>query len=106
MMAYVYLISSLVLAFLSNLSVKLARGYTRPVPTISAFLCYALCLTCLTLAVQHFEVGFVYAVWSGVTVVSTAVIGILFFHETYNRLKIMSICMIIAGVVLLHLETG
>ncbi|WP_053220116.1 DMT family transporter [Virgibacillus senegalensis] len=105
-MAYVYLISSLVFAFLSNLSVKLARGYTRPIPTISAFVSYALCLTCLTLSVNYFEVGFVYAVWSGVTVVSTAVIGILFFQETYNKLKIMSILMIIAGVVLLHMETG
>ncbi|SDJ81619.1 DMT family transporter [Sediminibacillus albus] len=105
-MAYLYLVSSLVLAFLSNLSVKMSGGFARPLPTIAAFISYALCLTCLTLSVQYFEVGLVYALWSGVTVSSTAIIGMLFFNETFNRLKILSLFVIITGVVLLHIETG
>ena len=57
------------------------------------------------LALRHLELGFVYAVWSGIGTAAAAIIGIFLFHESVSTPKIACIALIIVGVVGLNLAT-
>jgi small multidrug resistance pump len=55
--------------------------------------------------VQFFEVGVVYAVWSGAGIAVVALLGIVWFGESRSPVKLLSIALIIIGVLLLHAST-
>ncbi|WP_080848265.1 DMT family transporter [Cytobacillus gottheilii] len=103
-MGYLFLLISLFFAVLGNLSVKLSQGFQRKWPSIAVFLFYSICLYFLSLSFEQIEMGVAYAIWSGVTIAATTIIGILFFNESASKRKITSVAIIIAGVLVLHLQ--
>ncbi|MFG6115829.1 DMT family transporter [Halobacillus sp. MO56] len=102
-MASLYLIISLIFSTIGNISVKLSEGFTRKLPSIGVFVFFTLCIYYLTLSIQYLEISIVYAIWSGVSVAATTLMGILIFRESANARKIISILLIIIGVVSLEL---
>ena len=60
---------------------------------------YALSFWLLALILKDLDIGFVYAVWSGVGTALIAAIGIFAFGESATALKFASVALIIAGVV-------
>ncbi|MFD2923949.1 DMT family transporter [Halobacillus naozhouensis] len=104
-MGYILLTISLIFAVLGNTSVKLSQGFYKRMPSFGSFLFYGFCIYFLTLSVQHIEVSIAYAIWSGVTIAATTLIGILFFNESINKRKVSSVLLIIAGVLVLHLQS-
>ena len=83
---------------------KLSDGMTRPMPSVLMLVSYLLSLAFLSFAVKHFEVGVVYAVWSGVGIALITVIGILFFGEGSDLMKFVCLSLILIGVVGLNLR--
>jgi quaternary ammonium compound-resistance protein SugE len=49
-------------------------------------------------------VGSAYAVWTGIGAAGTAVIGMAYLGDTVSTTKIVSICLILAGVIGLNLS--
>jgi len=45
--------------------------------------------------------GIVFAIWAGLTIVSTTLLGIYIFKESKNKRKIISVTLIIIGVIIL-----
>ena len=87
-----------------TVSMKLAEGFTRPVPSVLMFVFYLLCLATLEFAIQSLELNVVYAVWSGVGTALIALIGICWFKEPVTVLKVICFALIILGVVGLNLK--
>lgn len=85
-------------------SMKLSRGFTRPLPTITMFLFYGVGLVLMNIVLKRIDVGVVYAVWSGLGTVLVALIGILWFREPATTLRIVSISLIILGVIGLNIS--
>jgi quaternary ammonium compound-resistance protein SugE len=52
----------------------------------------------LSLALKTLPIGTAYAVWTGIGAAGTAIIGIYFFGESRDALRIVCIGLIIAGV--------
>lgn len=98
-MHWLYLIGAIGFEVAGTISMKLAEGFTRPVPSVLIFLFYALAFTMLTLALKRLEVSFIYPVWSGVGTLAIALIGWVWFGESMTWLKAASVALIIAGVV-------
>lgn len=83
---------------------KLSHGFTRLWPTI-AFCTFALgSFGLLTLSLKRLDVGPAYAVWTGIGATGTAVYGMVFLDDAANTLKIVSICLVIAGIIGLPLS--
>ncbi|WP_279605584.1 DMT family transporter [Aetokthonos hydrillicola] len=61
-------------------------------------------MTALTMALKKIDVSIAYAIWSGLGTSLIAVIGIFWFKEPVNVLKIMSISLVIIGVIGLNLS--
>jgi small multidrug resistance pump len=69
------------------------------------FVLYGLCFTFLTLSFKKIDVSIAYAVWSGLGTALIASIGIAWFEESANPVKLISILLILAGVLGLKLGT-
>lgn len=98
-MAWFILFVGIVLEVIGTTSMKLSEGMTRPFYTVMMFVCYALSLGAIALALKQLEVSLVYAIWAGLGTALIAAIGVVYFHEPLTALKLVSIGLIIAGVV-------
>jgi small multidrug resistance pump len=104
LMGWPLLMAAICFEVCGTVSMKLAEGFTKPLPSILMFVFYALCLGCLEFAIDKIDLNIVYAVWSGLGTAIIAFIGIYFFHEKVTTLKIVSMVFIILGVVGLNIR--
>lgn len=102
-MGYLFLFFSIMLGVSGQMCVKMSRGFKVKLPTIGAFVLFIGCIYFVSRATMYIEVGIVFAIWAGLTIVSTTILGILFFNESKDKRKIYSILSIMAGVILLKL---
>lgn len=84
---------------------KLSDGFTKPLPVLGVIVLYGLSFWGLSVVVRDIELGTAYAVWSGVGTALVALLGVFFFGDRVTLFKVLSICMIIAGVVGLKLAS-
>jgi len=103
-MHWVYLILAILLEVSGTTCMKISQGFGRFLPSLGMFVFYALSLSSLSMALKQIEVSFAYAVWSALGTALIAAIGIVFFRESINPLKVVSLIVIIVGVVGLHLS--
>ena len=57
-------------------------------------------------AIAQLDVGVAYAMWAALGTVVVTASGVLFFHESIDALKIISILFVTVGVVGLNLSDG
>lgn len=79
-------------------AMKLSEGFTRIYPSIAIFAFYAISLMFFTLSIKRLEMGFAYAIWSGIGTLLIFMIGVWFFYEPLTIIKTISLVCIIAGV--------
>lgn len=105
-MKWVFLISSIVCEVVGTTCLKL---YTDGSPHRVAYAAgvavfYVACFSLLGGAMKHFSLSVVYATWSGVGVGVLAIVGVLFFGDSLNLLKVVSFGLVILGVVGLNMS--
>jgi len=93
---------AILLEVCGTVCLKLSHGMTRPVPVVGVVVFYLSTFTLMSLCLKNLEIGTVYAVWSGAGTALVAIIGILYFAESFNWMKILGLSLVIAGVILLH----
>jgi multidrug transporter EmrE-like cation transporter len=87
----------------ATVSLRLADGFSRPLPSAIVVVGYAVSFWMLALVLKQLPVGLTYAVWSAVGTALIAGIGIVAFGEAATVLKLASLALIIIGVVGLNL---
>lgn len=97
---------TIVFEVLGTLSMKLSEGLTKLVPSILIFVFYGICFTAFSIAIKKIDLSLAYAFWSGVGTLVITMIGIFYFKETLNLIKITSILLIIFGIIGLKLSSG
>jgi small multidrug resistance pump len=90
----------------ATVSLRLADGFSRPLPSAIVVAGYAVSFWMLALVLRHLPVGLTYAVWSAAGTALIAAIGIVAFGEAATALKLASLALIIMGVVGLNLAGG
>ena len=102
MNSWLILSLAILLEVCGTVCLKLSHGMTRPLPVVGVVVFYLSTFTLMSLCLKNLEIGTVYAVWSGVGTALVAIIGILYFAESFNWMKILGLSLVIAGVILLH----
>ena len=96
------------LVALESIGQYLARKYTDNKDKlwmfIVAVICYLLIVYALTKTYDYENIGFVNALWSGLALVSVAMIGYFFFDERFNNQEYVAIGLILAGTILLGIQ--
>ena len=105
-MIWVWLLASIVCEVIGTTMLKLASEGGKHAYWYSAGVMtfYIACFALLGVAMKHFSLGVVYATWSGLGVSLLAMIGIVFFGDEINPLKVFSFLLIIVGVIGLNMS--
>lgn len=93
---------AIVLEVAGTTCMRLSEGFSRLAPSVLIFVFYACSFALNTLIMRTLGLSVVYAVWSGVGTVLTALIGYLYFKEPATALKMVSAGLIVIGVFGLH----
>ncbi len=83
---------------------KLSDGFTNFYASVLTFVFWGLSFSVFIFALKHFDLSFAYALWAGVGILLVSLIGMIYFKEPVSMLKIVSIMIIVAGVVLLNIS--
>ncbi|AKB19659.1 MULTISPECIES: multidrug efflux SMR transporter [unclassified Methanosarcina] len=104
-MNYYYLLL-LAIAFevCGTICMKLSEGFTKLPPSVLIFVFYAISFFFFTLALKGIDVSIAYAIWAGLGTALITIAGIFYFREPTTALKIISLVVVIAGVIGLHLS--
>jgi len=104
---YVYwllLVAAILCEVAATTSMKLSEGFTKTIPSITMVVGYLASAVLITLVIKRIELSIAYAIWAGLGVFLTTLIGIYFFKETLTPMKAISAVMIIVGVMGLYLS--
>lgn len=87
------------------IGLKYTEGFTRLWPSVGTLVSMAISLGLLGIAMKTLPVGTAYAVWVGIGTVGTVILGIVLLGDSINPMRLLSICLIIAGIIGLKLST-
>ena len=87
------------------IGLKYTDGFTRLWPTVGTVLSMAVSMGLLGIAMKELPVGTAYAIWVGVGVVGTAILGIVLLGEPANAGRMASLGLIVVGIIGLKLTT-
>jgi quaternary ammonium compound-resistance protein SugE len=85
------------------LSLKFSEGFTRLVPSVITAVGAFASFWFLSRGMQALPAGTAYAVWVGIGALGVAVLGIVWFGESADPLRLAGIGLIVAGIVALKL---
>ncbi|UPV76358.1 quaternary ammonium compound efflux SMR transporter SugE (plasmid) [Halorussus limi] len=88
------------------IGLEYSDGLSKPVPTAATVLALVVSMVLLARAVEELPVGTAYAVWTGIGAVGTATLGIVLFDEPADLVRVAFICVIVVGIVGLHVSSG
>ena len=87
-------------------SMKYSEGFTVIIPTCITIIGYIASAIFLSLALKHLPLGTAYAMWTGLGIIGTSILGIFLFQEKLSAPQIICICLIVIGIAGLKLLSG
>ncbi|MFT4143306.1 MAG: multidrug efflux SMR transporter [Mobilitalea sp.] len=103
-MHWILLSLAILFEIIATTLMKVSSGFTKLLPTLGTAVGYILCFTFLSMALKKIDLSVAYAIWGAAGITIMAAIGILFFKESINFLKVASILFIVLGVIGLNLS--
>lgn len=101
--AYFYLACAIVFEIIGTTFLVKSQEFTRPVPTLATIILYGLSFYLLTKTLRVIPLGIAYALWGGIGICLTALVGLVVFKQSIDTPAILGIGLIISGVVVLNL---
>ena len=84
-------------------ALKYSDGFTKPLPTVAALLAFGIAFYLVSIVFRTLPVGLVYAIWSGVGIVFTAIVAFFVFGQKPDLAGFIGIAMIVGGVLVINL---
>jgi quaternary ammonium compound-resistance protein SugE len=78
---------------------KYTHGWSRLWPSVGTGVALVASFVLLSLALRSIPLGTAYAVWTGIGVAGTALIGMLFLGEPRDAARLVCLLLVIAGTV-------
>lgn len=97
---------AIVIEVIGSNCIKASEGFTKPLPTTVALIAFAAALYLLSIITKSLPLGIVYAIWSGVGIILTAVVAYFVFGQKPDLAGFIGMGMIVAGVLVINLFSG
>ena len=97
--AWICLIAAGLIEIVWAYFMKQSDGFTRPVPTIITVAFLILSFFLLERGIRLFGIGMSYAVFTGIGIAGTTIIGIVLLNEGISVAKIVSLAVLSAGII-------
>jgi small multidrug resistance pump len=103
---YLYLLLAIAGEVMGTSALKASDGMTKFLPAFFVIVGYTIAFWSLSITLKALPVGIVYAIWSGLGIISIVLIGIFIFEEKFTSLHFLGTSLIVAGVGVLTLITS
>ena len=100
---YLYLMVAIAGEVMGTSALKASDGMSKLLPALFVVIGYSLTFWTLSIVLKTLPVGIVYAIWSGLGIISIVLIGIFVFNEEFTLMHLLGTALIIAGVAVLML---
>ena len=87
-------------------AMKASEGFTSLGPTILAIVGYVFSLIFFGRCMRILPMGFAYALWVGLGMITASVIGVVLFKETLSISVVIGLAVIAAGILVLNSAQG
>lgn len=101
--AYGYLTIAIICEVVGTTFLVKSEQFTRLVPTLMMAVLYAISFYLLTHTLKTIPLGIAYALWGGLGIVLTSVVGVVLFKQSLDTAAVVGIAMIVGGVVVMNL---
>jgi quaternary ammonium compound-resistance protein SugE len=88
------------------IGLKYTAGFTRPLPTVLTVAAMVVSMGLLGITARQLPIGTAYAVWTGIGVFGTAVLGMYLFGESMAPLRLLCLAFILTGIIGLKLTSA
>ncbi|KWQ05331.1 MAG: multidrug efflux SMR transporter [Acinetobacter harbinensis] len=103
LMAYILLALAIVSEVTGSTFLVKSEGFTQLVPSILVVVFYVISFYLLSQVIKTIPLGVAYAIWGGVGIVLTALIGFLIFRQSLDLAALIGIALIIGGVIVMNI---
>lgn len=98
-MAWIYIVIAGLLEIVWVIGLKYSQGFTVFIPSILTIGIIIFSFFLLSKALHTIPVGTGYAIFTGMGTIGTVAIGVIFWGETINLLKVFFIFLMIFGII-------
>ncbi len=81
------------------IGLKYNPNFNRVIPNVVILAAMLGSILLLTIALKELPVGTAYAVWTGIGIIGTTLLGILYFNESIHSLRLLCIVLILIGCI-------
>ena len=103
-MKWLFLVAAGLLEIGWAMGLRYTHGFTRLWPSVATVSAMVVSLWLLGLAVRDMPLGTAYAIWVGIGVFGTAVLGMAMLGESASATRWVSLALIVAGIAGLKLS--
>lgn len=104
--AYLLLIFAVLFETLGTSSLLASQQFTRPLPILGVVLGFGAAFYLMTLVLRYLPLGITYAVWSGLGICLTALVGWAVFRQPVDLAAMIGMGLILAGIVVINVFSG
>ena len=101
--AYLLLAFAIITEVLGTAFLVKSEGFTRLVPSLCVILLYGWSFYSLSQVTKTLNIGVVYAIWSGVGIIFTVILGYYLFKQVLDTPALIGIGFIVLGVLVMNL---
>lgn len=101
--AYVLLGFAIVSEVIGSSFLVKSEGFTKLMPSFMVFILFSFAFYLLSQVIKTIPLGIAYAIWAGVGIVLTAIVGYFIFKQTLDTPALIGIGFIVSGVVIINL---
>jgi quaternary ammonium compound-resistance protein SugE len=105
-MSWIYLLLAGLLEVCWAIGMKYSQGFTRLWPSVFTITTLVASFILLTIAVKNLPVGTAYAVWTGIGILGTTILGMVLLGESRNAARLVCLLLIFIGIVGLKMMNG
>ena len=98
-MAWVYLIIAGTFEVVWAIGLKYSQGFTKLFPSLITVVGMIISFYFLSAATKTLPIGTAYAIWTGIGAIGSVLLGIVLFNEPSGIMRILFLCMILAGII-------
>jgi len=103
LLAYVLLGFAIVSEVIGSTFLVKSEGFSKLFPSIMVIILYSLAFYLLSQVIKTIPLGIAYAIWGGVGIVLTTIVGYVLFKQTLDAPAMIGIVLIVSGVVVINL---
>ena len=103
MFAYGLLACAIISEVIGSTFLVKSEGFTKLTPSLAVAVLFCLAFYLLSQVIKVIPLGIAYAIWAGVGIVLTALIGYFIFRQSLDIPAMLGIALIVAGVVVINL---